>query len=143
MPQAYAAILGDPAVRVPLRLAWEDSQPGTAIAHEEGGFVLRDETGELTTLRWPRGSQKSILMPSHTGCRIGEKHIAATFHTHPNVASEYLQEPGETDRRAVRDDPDLKGKFYVGEFVISYARTYLIGPNGQVIDVGETAALLT
>ena len=68
MPQAYAAILGDPAVCVPLRLAWEESQPGTTIAH---------------------------------------------------------------------------GEFYVGEFVISHAKVYLIAPNGQVIDVGETAALLT
>jgi len=82
-------------------------------------------------------------MPSHTGCRIGEKHIAATFHTHPNLGSDYLQEPGETDRRAVRDDPDLKGEFYAGEFVICHARTYLIAPNGQVIEVGATTFLLS
>jgi hypothetical protein len=41
-----------------------------------------------------------------------------------------LQEPSETDKRAVRDDPDLKGNDYVGEFVISQAVIYLVSPAG-------------
>ena len=64
--------------------------------------------------------------------------IVATFHTHPNTGSDYLQAPSETDKRAVRDDPDLKGTFYQGELVISHETIYLIAPNGQVSEVGNT-----
>jgi hypothetical protein len=42
----------------------------------------------------------------------------------------------------VRDDPDLKGDYYVGEFVISLARVYLVAPDGQVTEVGDTMTLL-
>ncbi|MBS1252721.1 MAG: hypothetical protein MAG451_01763 [Anaerolineales bacterium] len=49
----------------------------------------------------------------------------------------------EVPKRAVRDDPDLKGAFYVGEFVISRASIYVIAPDGRVSEVGETQALLT
>lgn len=66
----------------------------------------------------------------------------ATFHTHPNPGTNYLEEPSKTDRRAVRRDSDLKGELYVGEFVISHSRIYLILPNGEAIDVGDSAALL-
>jgi hypothetical protein len=37
----------------------------------------------------------------------------------------------------VRDDPDLKGPFYLGELVISKETLYLIDPNGQVVVVGN------
>jgi len=36
----------------------------------------------------------------------------------------------------------LKGEFYVGEFVISQAKIYLIALNGQVSEVEDTQALL-
>jgi len=94
-------------------------------------------------VRWPQGAQNSIILPPHPNCKIGENDIVATFHTHPNIGSDYLQEPSETDQRAVRDDPDLKGEFYTGEFVISQATIYLIAPSGQVSEVGETQTLLT
>ncbi len=142
MTQTPAALLSDSALRAALRKAWDESHPGTAGGHEEGGFILRDQADHLTVLRWPQGFQNSILLSPHSGCRIDERHIVATFHTHPNTGSEYLQEPGETDRRAVRDDPDLKSEYYVGEFVISHSRIYLIAPNGQVTEVGDTMTLL-
>jgi hypothetical protein len=66
----------------------------------------------------------------------------ATFHTHPNTGSDYFQEPSDSDRRAVRDDPDLKGANYVGEIVVAARRVYLILPDGTVTDVGETAVVL-
>jgi len=69
--------------------------------------------------------------------------IVASFHTHPNTGSDYLQEPSETDNRAVRDDPDLKGEDYVGEFVISQAVIYLISPTGQVREMDDTEAVFT
>ncbi len=67
----------------------------------------------------------------------------ASFHTHPNTGAEFLQEPSETDKRAVRDDPDLKGASYIGEFVIAQEAIYLITPNGGVREVVATHALFT
>ena len=81
-------------------------------------------------------------MPPHPACRIGGRDIVATFHTHPNTGTDFLQEPTATDRQAVRDDPDLKESCYVGELVISQAKTYLISPNGQVREVADTSELL-
>jgi hypothetical protein len=66
----------------------------------------------------------------------------ATFHTHPNTGNDYLQEPSETNKRAVRDDPNLKGMFYIGEFVISEAKVYLIALDGQVSEIFDTQVLL-
>jgi hypothetical protein len=72
---------------------------------------------------------------------MGGNPIVASFHTHPNTGADFLQEPSETDKRAVRDDPDLKGADYVGEFVIAQGTIYLIAPNGQVREVADTQAL--
>ncbi len=47
------------------------------------------------------------------------------------------------DKRGVRDDPNLRGDFYVGEFVISQATIYLINPYGQVREIGDTEFLLS
>lgn len=143
MSYPFATLLDDPAVRAALQQAWEDSRPGLSGRHEEGGFVLRDGEGRLSVVRWPKGTHNSIEMPPHANCRIGERDLVATFHTHPNPGSDYLQKPGETDKRAVRDDPDLKGPFYAGEFVISRAIVYLIAPDGRVSEVGETHSVLT
>jgi len=69
--------------------------------------------------------------------------ILASFHTHPNTGSDYLQEPSETDKRAVRDDPDLKGAEYVGEFVVSQAIIFLVSPAGQVREMDDTQTVFT
>ncbi len=142
MAPQHATILDAAIVRAALKQAWEDSQPGVAGGHEEGGFILQDPAGNFSVVRWRQGAQNTIILPPHPNCKIGENDIAATFHTHPNTGSDYLQEPSETDKRAVRDDPDLKGGFYVGEFVISQATIYLIAPDGRVSEVGETPTLL-
>jgi hypothetical protein len=142
MSQQQVTVLSDPTVRATLIRAWEDSQPGDAGAHEEGGFILQDPLGNLSTRSWPKGAQNTITVPAHPNCRIGEKDIIASFHTHPNIGDEYLQEPSETDKRAVRDDPDLKGGLYEGEFVISHEKVYLIAPNGQVREVGDRMKIL-
>ena len=143
MSQHHTKVLNDYAVRTALRKAWEDSQPGISGGHEEGGFVLHDAMTELRVVRWPKGVQNSILLPRRANCRYEGCDIVATFHTHPNTGSDYLQEPSETDKRAVRDDPDLKEEFYVGEFVISQASIYLITPDGRVSEVEDTQAVLT
>jgi hypothetical protein len=41
----------------------------------------------------------------------------------------------------VRDDPDLKGEFYLGEFVVTQENVYLIEPLGQVVVIGKTDEL--
>jgi hypothetical protein len=61
------------------------------------------------------------MVPPHQSGRIGDREILASFHNHPNTGIGFLQGPSETDKRAVRDDPDLKGASYLGEIVISAA----------------------
>lgn len=134
--------LNTPAVREALRQAWEDSEPATAGGHEEGGFVLREEDGSFRIARWQRGERNSIRVPPHPDCRFDGGDIAASFHTHPNTGDDYLQEPSETDKRAIRDDPDLKGQYYEGEFVISKEMVYLVTINGSVREVGERGEIL-
>jgi hypothetical protein len=112
---------------------------GLASGHEEGGFVLREIDGLYTVRRWRRGAKDSIDVPPHLGCKYDDVDIAASFHTHPNTGIDYLQEPSETDKRAVRDDEDLKGEYYEGEFVISSELIYMVTPSGSVREIGETA----
>ncbi len=142
MPEQRATVLSEPAIRVALRQAWQNSQPGLSGGHEEGGFVLKDLAGNLSVIRWPKGKQNFIVVPPHPNCKIEEHDVVATFHTHPNTGSDFLQEPGETDRRAVQDDLDLKGAEYEGEFVISQRIIYLIAPTGQVSEVGSALEIL-
>jgi hypothetical protein len=137
MTQHPILILNNPTVRAALKQTWQESKPGVSGGHEEGGFILRDAAGNLSVARWPKGAQDTITLPPRPNCRIGGKDIVASFHTHPNTGSDYLQEPSETDKRAVRDDPDLKGAFYLGEFVISTDKIYLISPNGQTSEIGN------
>lgn len=141
--QDCVSILSVPAVRSALREAWRDSQPGISGGHEEGGFVVRGSTGTVDVVRWARGATDSITLPPHPECKISGMDILATFHTHPNTGADYLQEPTDTDVRAVRDDPDLKGASYVGEIVISQAGVYLVSPSGEVSEVADVPALLT
>ncbi|MBI3797201.1 MAG: DUF4329 domain-containing protein [Deltaproteobacteria bacterium] len=141
MPRRPRAILHIPIVREALRQAWQDSQPGIDGGREEGGFVIQVSARKLSVVRWPKGAQNSILVPPHPGCTIGGKIIVASFHTHPNTGTDFLQEPSETDKRAVRNDPDLKSAAYVGEFVIARETIYLITPDGQVRDVADPEVL--
>lgn len=141
MPLSPQSILNNPPIRAALKEAWQDSHPGITGGHEEGGFIVQDSGYNLSIVRWPKGLQDSIFVPPHRGCRIDERDIVASFHTHPNTGDDFLQEPCETDKRAVHDDPDLKGSAYLGEFVISQKTAYLITPTGQVHEITETQAL--
>lgn len=123
-------ILDDESVRGQLLQAWKESEPGTASAHEEGGFVLRNADGSLDVERWPTGRQNEIYVPVHTRGLRGDRPIVATFHTHPNTGPDYQQEPGLTDIRGVRDDADLSHADYEGEYVISIDWIYAYGGAG-------------
>ena len=136
------SVLDDDAIRGLFLQTWQESQPGTAAAHEEGGFVLQNADGSLSVERWPRGAQNQILVPPHPGGKRGDRSIVATFHTHPNPGADFQQEPSLTDIRAVRDDPDLSHPAYEGEYVVASELIYRIRKNGQVEAVGETKATL-
>lgn len=125
-----------------LQRAWFESEPGLAGGHEEGGFVLRRIDGTLRVVRWLRGLSNQIEVPDHPGCRLEGEDIAATFHTHPNTGSDYTQRPSRNDIRAVRDDPELKGQYYFGEFVVSEAELFLVTPLGDVQSLGPTTQWL-
>jgi hypothetical protein len=138
MPLTAKSVLSNTDVRQALQQAWTDSNQGLNGGHEEGGFVVRDANGSLSVRRWQKGLQDTIQVPPHGNCVFDGLEIVASFHTHPNTGSDYLQEPSETDKRAVRDDPDLKGDEYIGEFVISQAVIYLVSPAGQVREMDDT-----
>ncbi len=126
------AILENQIILSELKQAWLDSEPDVSGGHEEGGFIVADDFGDLSVVRWTRGTQNAIILPPHRNCFIDGKEVVASFHTHPNTGGDFQQEPSLTDTRAVRDDFDLKGEFYLSEFVISEENTYLIEPSGQV-----------
>jgi hypothetical protein len=66
MTQEPITILSVPSVRAALEQAWKDSKPGITGGHEEGGFIVRDQKGNLNVVRWPKGSQNSIALPHPT-----------------------------------------------------------------------------
>ncbi|CAN5453924.1 hypothetical protein BH20ACI1_BH20ACI1_28140 [soil metagenome] len=121
-----------------LKTAWKDSAPSISNGHEEGGFIVIDKFENLSVVRWEKGKQNEIVLPPHRNCFIDGKEILASFHTHPNIGRDFQQEPSLTDIRAVRDDPDLKGENYMGEFVVSKDVIYLINPFGEVVGIGKT-----
>jgi hypothetical protein len=134
-------ILSDAAVLGALARAWADSQPGLTRGYEQGGFIVMEPTGKLSVDRWPTGQSDGITVPEHEGCAFRGLPIVATFHTHPNTGANYLQEPGETDKRGVQDDANLKGQMYVGEFVIAQEMVYLVAPDGTVQALDRRSAL--
>jgi hypothetical protein len=136
------SILDDAQIREALRQAWDDSQPDTPNAHEEGGFVLLTSDGSSVVERWPRGLEDEILVPDHTGGRRAGLIIVATFHTHPNSGEWFCQEPSPMDVQAVENDPELDHSEYEGEYVISRKTVYRINRDGGIDSVGGSLALL-
>jgi hypothetical protein len=133
--------LNDPNVSAALQQAWLDSNPGVTGGHEEGGFIIRADSGNLQVRRWKRGAQDNIVVPLHFNCQFEGNEVVATFHTHPNTGNDYQQETSEIDKQAVRGDPHLKGQNYLGEFVITAETIFLITPTGQVREVAEAEFL--
>lgn len=131
-------ILQNSTIVAELKQTWLDSEPNVSGGHEEGGFVVADDFGNLSVVRWGKGTQNEIILPPHRNCFVGGKDIIASFHTHPNTGADFQQEPSLTDVRAVRDDFDLKGEFYLGEFVVSKGNIYLIEHSGQTSVIGKT-----
>ena len=137
-----AEILENQTILAELKKAWFDSEPNVSGGHEEGGFVVADDFKNLSIIRWTKGTQNEIILPPHKNCFVGGKDVIASFHTHPNTGEDFQQEPSLTDLRAVRDDFDLKGEFYLGEFVISEQNIYLIEPSGEFHIFAQTREFL-
>ena len=135
-------VLDIPLVRQELKQIWIDSEPGLMGRHEEGGFVLKDSSGQLSIERWSKGKQNEIIVPSHPKGKYQDKEILATFHTHPNTGTDFQQEPSDTDIRAVKHDPNLKTDVYEGEYVITKDIIYKINKLGNVIHIGKTREIL-
>jgi len=135
-------ILRYPTIRLALTDAWVESKPGFSGGHEEGGFIVLDGEDILSVRRWRAGEGNQIRVPEHRGCVLDGLPIVASCHTHPNTGPDYLQEPGETDKRGVRDDAELKGSLYVGEFVVANETVYLITPSGTVRELDRRSELL-
>jgi hypothetical protein len=135
-------ILENESIFAELKKAWIDSRPGESGGHEEGGFIVADDVGNLEVVRWEKGLQNEIVLPPHKNCFVDGKDIIASFHTHPNTGKDFQQEPSLTDIRAVNDDFDLKGEFYLGELVISEQNIYLIEPAGDYHIIGATKVIL-
>ena len=134
-------ILENNIVLFELKQAWFDSEPNVSGGHEEGGFILIDFFWDLSVIRWEKGTTNEIILPPHKNCFVNGKDIIASFHTHPNTGKDFQQEPSLTDIRAVRDDFDLKGEFYLGEFVISAQNVYLIETSGEFRIIGRTSEI--
>ena len=75
-------ILENPLILSELKLAWIDSEPGGSGGHEEGGFIVADDSGNLIVVRWGKGLQNEIVLPQHRNCFIDGKNIVASFHRH-------------------------------------------------------------
>ncbi|CAN5641346.1 hypothetical protein BH11PLA2_BH11PLA2_15710 [soil metagenome] len=142
MDRRVYQLLNQDVVVTSLLTAWLESNPGLTGGHEEGGFIVKEPTGEYAIHRWPRGTEYYIDPSEHPNCHSDSLPIIASFHTHPNIGTGSQQSPGKADIRAVRDDPDLKATHYLGEFVISNAEIYLVAPDGVVHNVGATGVIL-
>lgn len=135
-------IFENPLILSELNRAWLDSEPGQSGGHEEGGFIVADDVRNLAVIRWETGLQNESVLPPHKNCFVDGKDIIVSFHTHPNTGKDFQQEPSLTDIRAVSDDFDLKGEFYLGEIVISEQNIYLIEPAGDYHIIGATELIL-
>jgi len=138
MKFSTAEILQNSEIVAELKQAWLDSEPNVSGGHEEGGFIVADDFGNLSVVRWEKGTQNEIVLPPHRNCFVNGKDVVASFHTHPDTGADFQQEPSLTDVRAVRDDFDLKGEFYLGEFVVSQENVYLIEPLGLFSVISKT-----
>ena len=94
-------ILENESILAELKKAWIDSEPDESGGHEEVGFIVADDVGNLVVIRWDKGLQNEIVLPLHKNCFVDGKDIIASFHTHPNTGKDFPQEPSLTDIRAV------------------------------------------
>ena len=101
-PPRALDILSDSLVRAALLQAWADSQPSSIGGHEEGGFILIEQSGKLSVERWPSGHGNSIAVPEHRGCAIKGLPIVATFHTHQTLEATICRSQAKRTNEALK-----------------------------------------
>ncbi len=102
-PPTASELLAHPDVIQALGEAWADSQvKDPNHRHEEGGWIyLELATGGIVIRRAPAG-RRSLLSLGNPP-RLANHVIVATFHTHPNPASEgWVTRPSIQDELAAR-----------------------------------------
>jgi hypothetical protein len=133
------SLIGVPEVKRGMIQAKNDSNFGSAEKHEEGGLILKDKNGNLSTQAWPAGETDRLIPPSHPDGGVGDKEIVGSYHTHPNIGSDYRQEPSQADINWVVNNPKNAGNKH---FVISEKKIYKIDIQGNVTVVGKTKKVL-
>jgi hypothetical protein len=93
-----SALINDSVVRAALESAWTDSLPGDVNArHEEGGWIYFDPTTASIHVRRAAAGGSADLDVCDPPIVPGA-FVVATFHTHPNPASEgWLTGPSDSD----------------------------------------------
>lgn len=93
-------ILENPTILPELKQVWLDSEPNISGGHEEGGFIVADDFGDLSVIHWEKGTYNEIIVPPHKNCFVEGKDIVASFHTHPNTGKDSTR--AEFDRYSCR-----------------------------------------
>jgi hypothetical protein len=135
---AAPSLIHEPIVKAAMRDAIERSKFGPSGGHEEGAFILRASDGQLRIEWWTSGRRRRVGASYYADGKIGDCEIVGSFHTHPNTDPDYVQEPSDTDRDIVAENPKAWGE----HFVISQEFIYHIGSDGKVTIVGRTEEVL-
>ena len=80
-PSINDPIAGNKNVGTGMDKAWTDSQAYTSNRHEEGGWIIKNNDGDLGVTRWPSGQTRSIQPTPKPDNAVGH------FHTHPNYGT--------------------------------------------------------
>lgn len=128
VPEAPSAaeLQQNPVVQAAFAAAWADSFPDDpALRHEEGGYIyVNTTTGDVLIRRALPGEQDELRLthpPVLPGC-----YLVATFHTHPNPATEgWIPDPSPEDRIGADDTG-------VPWFVVTEFDVFVVGPDRRV-----------
>ena len=106
------SILENPTIQNEFEKAWLDSYKNGRVFREQGGWIVRDPSGNLSVQRWNEWEPDNFtIKPS--ACKpegaIGE------FHTHPYVGSDFPHTPSTPDywSYALRIWRNSKWKMYI------------------------------
>lgn len=96
--------LENPEIKSEIDRAWNDSQAGSYESrHEEGGWLISNDAGDVRLARVPAGERAGISPPPP---ELGPgEHVEAFVHTHPNPPVDersrlWEQGPSPADKRA-------------------------------------------
>ena len=117
--------------------ALNDSAGGTADEHEEGGWLIRDQDGDVRVQRWPRGNEDTIT-PDEPNLNPGEE-VFGSFHTHPENP-EFESEPSQADIDSTQTTIEDFGltDSYEGCFIVNDNAIWHVDTDGNVSQVSNS-----